>query len=203
MYIGIDEAGRGSFIGPLVVAGVCAGKKELEMFRKLGIRDSKKLVPKKREGLFYALEERNIAFHVVEISPFDIDAISLNELELRAAADIIRAINIPEVSVFLDVPAFGKGIERYCKKLQEKLQNEKTIIMGGNRMETQHLAVAAASIIAKVMRDRRIEELKRIYGDFGSGYPNARTITFVRKNYHSMEPIIRKKWKTIKIMDVA
>jgi len=198
--IGIDEAGRGSLIGPLVVAGVYAGANELRIFRKLGVRDSKALTPGKREILFSALEEHNTLFHVVEISPSEIDGCSLNELELCAAAEIARTIDRPEARIVLDVPAFGKGIERYCKKLQEKLFRKETVIIGGNRMESKNLAVAAASIIAKVVRDRKIEQLKNRYGDFGSGYPNERTVAYVRANYQTIEPIVRKKWKTLKTM---
>jgi len=196
--IGIDEAGRGSLVGPLIVAGVYAGEKELAMFRKLGICDSKKLTQRKREVLFRALEANKVLSYVVEIFPDEVDLFSINELELCASAQIFHAMKKPKATILLDVPAFGKGIERYCKKLKDKLSYPEAMIIGGNRMESKYLAVAAASIVAKVRRDRRIEELKKIYGDFGSGYPNARTSKFVREHYASLEPIVRKKWKTLK-----
>ncbi|MBI3335735.1 MAG: ribonuclease HII [Candidatus Portnoybacteria bacterium] len=195
LICGIDEAGRGAVIGPLVVAGVFIQKREEKILKEIGVKDSKLLSPQKREEIFKQLKRQKTKFHFFEISPKAIDSKSINELEIEAARKLIKKFE-PQ-RIFLDVPAAGKGIENYCNKLREKVGKGIEVI-GGNKFDSLHLVVGAASIVAKVMRDRAIARLKKKYGDFGSGYPNERTITYLRANYEKLKPIVRMKWKTIR-----
>lgn len=210
VILGIDEAGRGAVIGPLVVAGVVIAQNQRRFLRMLGVKDSKKLTPQKREEIFKTFQTKNIQFYFVEISPFKIDRNSINELEIEAAVKIAKKVlnkRVRLLKVFLDVPAFGKGIDRYCQKISEKInkfvsrrveiETKEVEVWGGNRLDDRNVVVSAASIVAKVIRDNKIERLKKEYGDFGSGYPNEQTITFLRANYEKLKPIVRHKWYTI------
>lgn len=196
---GIDEAGRGAIIGPLVVAGVFLHEERLSFLAKIGVKDSKKLSFFKREIIFEAFKRNRISFHFFEILPEAIDKTSINELEVLASAKIVRDFQrkYELCKLFLDVPAFGRGIENYCKKLKDNLKDDSIEIIGGNKMDELHLVVSAASIVAKVMRDRKIHQLKKKYGDFGSGYPNTRTVDYIKKYYSLVKPVVRHKWKTL------
>ncbi len=193
---GIDEAGRGAVLGPLVVAGVFIEEKKYGIFQRIGVKDSKLLSPQKREEIFDELKVKKIAFHYFEILPAKIDMYSINDLEIEAVAKLLNK-GRPD-RVLLDVPAFGRGIERYCERVREKLRGRSIDILGGNKFDVHHAIVGAASIVAKVIRDRKIEKLKKAYGDFGSGYPNSRTSEFIRANFDLVKPIVRMKWDTIK-----
>lgn len=192
---GIDEAGRGAVIGPLVVAGVFMEEEEDRILVEIGVKDSKLLSPQKREEIFHELEERKIEFHYFEILPAKIDRYIINALEIETVTRLLNQAR-PD-RVLLDVPAFGRGIERYCDKVRERLKDKSIDVIGGNKFDMNYAIVGAASIVAKVMRDRKIKELKGVYGDFGSGYPTSRTTEFIRANYDSIKPIVRMKWKTI------
>jgi len=192
---GIDEAGRGALVGPLVVAGVCIDQKEEKILRALGVKDSKLLAPKRREEIFQELVDRRMAFFYSRIEPARIDATSINLLEIQESVSIISALQPHQV--FLDVPARGRGIERYCEHIRRELAMP-VQILGGNKFDVLYPIVGAASIVAKVMRERAIAQLKTVYGDFGSGYPNERTVRYVKEHYDTMRPIVRMKWRTIK-----
>lgn len=198
--LGVDEAGRGAVIGPLVVAGVFIEKGEEKVLEEIGVKDSKLLSPQKREEIFTKLRKQKIAFHFFEISPKTIDSKSINELEIEAASKLIKRFS-PD-KVFLDVPASGKGIENYCNKIRERARKGIEVI-GGNKFDATHLVVGVASIVAKVMRERAIARLKEKYGDFGSGYPNRRTTEFIRANYDLVKPIIRMKWRTVRSLEIS
>lgn len=194
-FCGIDEAGRGAVIGPLVVAGVLIEKREEGVLKEIGVKDSKLLSPQKREEIFKQLKRWKVKFHFFEILPKTIDRRSINELEIKAASRIIKKFH--PAKVFLDVPAAGKGIENYCNKIRAHISQDIEVI-GGNKFDSIHLVVGAASIVAKVMREKAIARLKKKYGEFGSGYPNERTITYLQANYERLKPIVRMKWKTVR-----
>lgn len=197
--LGIDEAGRGAVIGPLVVGGVCLPFEMLSCLQDIGVKDSKKLPHKKREEIFESFKKEKILFHFFEITPKEIDKASLNDLEILYTIKLIRFFS-PD-NVFLDVPARGRGIERYCDKIRKELPRHIEVI-GGNRFDDIHRVVGAASIVAKVMRERAIAKLKKKYGNFGSGYPNEQTITFLEEHFEMLKPIVRMKWKTVQKLKV-
>ncbi len=201
MILGIDEAGRGPVVGPLIVAGVLIEQKKERWLRKIDVKDSKKLSSKKREEIFEKMIGEKIRFRFIEIQPEQIDRFSLNYLEALASVEIIKQFYTKKIRAFVDVPAFGIGIERYCARIKQSLKDLDVELIGGNKMDETNIVVSAASIVAKVIRDRKIKELQKVYGDFGSGYPTKKTVSFIKRNYKKMEPIVRKKWSTIRRMN--
>ncbi|WP_337860540.1 ribonuclease HII [Ferroplasma sp.] len=194
---GIDEAGRGPLIGPMVMAILCGESKTL---KTLGVADSKKLSPQRRESLFIKLKDFN--YNYVVISPSEIDKYvmgqRLNELEELYASKL--ASMAPENHVIY-IDSFDVNEERLQIKLEKNTGRK---IICRHKADEIYPPVSAASIIAKVTRDHEIEKLHDEYGDFGSGYPSdSRTVNFVEdalKNGINIDKIVRHQWKTWKNM---
>ncbi len=205
LVAGVDEAGRGCIIGPLVVAGVLVKEENLPVLRQLGVKDSKLLSPKKREALFNEITSLAENHHVIKLLPSKIDHAveckirlhKLNRLEAKTMTQIINILKPNEV--YLDAADVLE--ERFTHHVQEGL-TVKTKITSKHKADKIYPVVSAASIIAKVERDREIEALKQVYGDFGSGYlADKKTIRFLKKwlQTHSDYPsCVRKSWKTAK-----
>lgn len=199
MLCGIDEAGRGPPIGNLVMCGVLADKDQVKALELLGVADSKKLTKEKREELYPQIIKL-VEYHVVVISPAEVDAAvllegdSLNKLELRKAVEIINALNPSDV--IIDCP--DTNIPSFTARMQSQV---KANVVAEYKAE-KYAVVAAASIIAKVLRDRSIEELQKLYKvDFGSGYAaDPKTKQFLKENWnnHKVEHLIRKSWASYK-----
>ena len=195
---GIDDAGRGSMLGPLVIAGISLDKKNIRKLSALGVKDSKKLSPKLRESLYKKILEIVDDYHVAKISPRIIDANvkkhCLNGLEAKCMAKVVARLN-PDVSYVdscdVNPSRFGRNISR---------------LSGNHRIKSYHhadsrfVAVSAASILAKVSRDRAILKLRKDH-DLGSGYPSdSSTVKFVTKYYeknNEMPNFVRKSWKPV------
>ena len=202
---GIDEAGRGCIIGPLVVAGLSLEEKEEEKLSSIGVRDSKLLSPSRREALAPQILEIAGKYSYFELSPRSIDAVvirkqrlrSLNYLEAMAMAKIIRDLE-PDV-VYLDPSDVLP--ERFSDQILRVLKKKIKIVSEHNADE-RYPVVSAASILAKVRRDRLVSELRERYGNFGSGYcHDERTITFLTNLIRSgstLPEIVRRSWKTLK-----
>jgi len=194
--LGIDEAGRGCIIGPMVICGILVEEKDIVKLKEIGVKDSKQLKPDKRERL--AKKIKDIAERIVikRISPKVIDRYNLNFLELKNMAKIIEKLN-PDI-IYFDCPVNQRGIKKYCEELKNLLNKNNVTpkIIGENKADKKYEVVSAASIIAKVERDRIIRNFKKKYGDFGSGYPSdKKTMEFLRKYYNYCLPIIRTKWR--------
>lgn len=196
MFCGIDEAGRGPVIGPLVVClAKCSEKHEKEL-NSLCKKDSKQLLPEERERIFDELKKFCDFF--VEIIPAEkinklMDEMSLNDIEAEAMAELMKKVKCH--NVIIDMP------DKYEWVFRRRMEK-----FGIFKFEAEHKAdenfpiVAAASICAKITRDREIEKLHKIVGDFGSGYPSdEKTVEFLRnkENLKKAEKYIRKKWKTL------
>lgn len=179
MICGIDEAGRGPVIGPLVMAGVVLPKDKIPLLKNLGVKDSK-LVPKsKRQKLFDEIIKLADSYCIVEASPKEIDqhnavGTNLNQLEAMKAAKIVQKL-LPN-KVILDSPEPANGGKKFGYMVRKHLSPElaKSIeIVAEHKADMNYLIVGAASILAKVTRDKRIVEIKKLAGiDFGSGYPS-------------------------------
>jgi ribonuclease HII len=205
LIAGIDEAGRGCVIGPLVIAGVLMKEENLPALTYLGVKDSKLLSAKKREVL--ATEITRIAEkHVlIKLSPMDIDRVvesgrklhKLNRLEAQTMAQIIHALK-PDTAY---VDAADVMEERFKHHIQEEL-NFKTKIISEHKADRTYPIVSAASIIAKVERDKDIATLTAQHGDFGSGYlTDQKTMKFLKQwlETHGEYPAcVRKSWKPAK-----
>ena len=195
---GVDDAGRGSMIGPMVIAGISIEKKNIPKLRKLGVRDSKKLSPKKRELLYKQIVKLVDSYHVIRIPPRTIDKYvfkhNLNHLEAKKMAEVISNLN-PDLSYVdsCDVNAarFGREISDLSKKSKVKSYHY---------ADSRFVVVSAASIIAKVSRDRSIMRLNKTT-NLGSGYPSdKKSVNYVKKVVSSKKSLptsIRKSWKPV------
>ena len=196
--LGIDEAGRGPVIGPLVIAGVLIEKEKEKELIKLGVKDSKKLTREEREILFEQILKIIDDYRVRVIPPQKIDYYvehkSLNQLEIEVMAEIIKELDCDEV--YVDSPS--RNTEKVIMEL-EILSEKKIKIVAENKADKKYPTVSAASIIAKVIRDREIEKIKKETGiDFGSGYPSdPKTLEAIKKHYEKLKPYIRKTWRTV------
>ena len=199
LIAGIDEAGRGCLIGPMAICGVCLKKEGEKKIQTIGVKDSKQLTPRKRELLAELIYQIAHSVRIVLVSPQEIDQESLNVLTMKKSVDIINKLT-PDL-VYLDVPSSGRGIQKYCRTIQWMVDQKHIKICGENKADQNYPVVSAASIIAKVTRDREIHNLHKIYGDFGSGYPSdPKTKHFAQQCLsanQALPPIIRTKWATI------
>lgn len=223
MILGIDEAGRGPCVGPMVMCGVIIDESRPELvdqLRELGVKDSKKLSPEKREGLNKILKEKKLIvdYFVVKVPAYKIDEAvkkegdSLNILEMRMQVKIITELSKKNDidKIVIDCPSINTV--SYKHKLLEMLEKpkKKTELVCEHKADVNHIEVSAASIIAKVARDAEIEKLqkkykKTEYGTLGSGYSSdVLTIEFLKHNYERLsgdKDLFRKSWQTYK--DVA
>lgn len=196
---GIDEAGRGCVIGPMVLAIAVADRKTL--FE--GVKDSKMLSPKQRESLIGMIRENCIEYKVIKASVEQINTfmgkkISLNEMEAMEMGAGLNSLKKDPDVVYIDAPdpnedKFRKRVEKYYT--------------GSARIVAEHFAdkkypiVSAASILAKVERDAEIGRIKKELGyDFGSGYSSdERTINFLKEHIFDNKVLkhVRIKWRTV------
>jgi ribonuclease HII len=201
--IGVDEAGRGSVFGPLVIAGVSIDN-AIDL-KALGVKDSKKLSPKKRETLFSQLSEINgIEMIVKELKPSLIDRyvlngqkhMKLNYLEAKFMSLIISSLH-GELAV---VDAADTSERLFASQISSFLKR-KVMLISSHHADDIYPVVSAASIIAKVNRDKMIRNIQAVYGKIGSGYPSdPLTREYLRENIGSINkmPFVRRSWKTLK-----
>jgi ribonuclease HII len=200
---GVDEAGRGSVAGPLVVAGVSAGRKGVKELVELGVRDSKLLTPRER-AMLYPEILRITQFAVpAYILPPEIDEYvkhgkkyrKLNYLEAIYMARVIDRLGAKRVIV--DAPDTNPA--RFRDELSE-LTERRCEVVAEHHADIRYPIVSAASIVAKVERDTAVEKLRSRYGDFGSGYPaDPKTMEFLSRwleREGSMPDFTRKSWKS-------
>jgi len=202
---GVDDAGRGPIIGPLVIAGVTVEEKDLSRLKNLGVKDSKLLSPHKRRQLADEIKKLALQVQVIKLSPTQIDKVvktgkklhKLNRLEAHTMAKVIAALK-PDVAY---VDASDVLAERFGKHIEEKLPF-KIRIISEHKADAKYVVVSAASIIAKVERDRTVEDLAKKYGDMGSGYiTDPKTVEFLKKwlKIHGSYPdFVRESWKPAK-----
>jgi ribonuclease HII len=181
---GVDDAGRGAVIGPLVIAGVLVKNEDLVKLRRLGVKDSKLLSPPRREFLAEHITKIVRKTSVQKLQPYEIDSVvksgrrlhKLNWLEAQTMAKVIEALR-PDL-VYVDASDVLE--ERFKQHILECLPFRAKII-SEHKADRNYVAVSAASIIAKVERDREIAILGVTHGNFGSGYPSdQRTMNFLK-----------------------
>ncbi|MHB9155454.1 MAG: ribonuclease HII, partial [Endomicrobiales bacterium] len=141
---GVDEAGRGPWAGPVVAAAVILP----ESSSLPGLNDSKKLSPKKREALYARIREIALGVGVGTVRQDVIDSVNILQATYMAMREALRQLSLPVELVLVD----GRPIPA--------LSLPQAAIPGG---DAQSAAIAAASIIAKVTRDRLMEEYSRQY----------------------------------------
>lgn len=195
---GIDEAGRGPIIGPLVICGITIEQGKEQELIDLGVKDSKLLTPLQREKIAKVLEKK-YKFKTVVIQPNEIDdavsgkdSLNLNWLEAKKAIEIINGLE-PD-SVVLDCPS--PNIKAYTNYILKDLKDKKTKLLCAHHADRDYPIVGAASIIAKVLRDKLVDNMKKKIGeDFGSGYvADPKTKKFLDKNWAKYPDIFRHSW---------
>jgi ribonuclease HII len=205
LIAGVDDAGRGCVVGPLVIAGVLMKEEDIPKLVQLGVKDSKSLSSRRREALAIEIKRIILKHSVIRLSPADIDRVvetgrklhRLNRLEAQTMAKIIETLK-PDIAY---VDASDVLEERFKHHISE-LMSFKTRIVSEHKADKRYPIVSAASITAKVERDRIIAELKEKYGDFGCGYPSdPKTLSFLEQSLKELgeyPDCIRKSWKPAK-----
>jgi len=197
--LGIDEAGRGSVLGPMVIAGVIVPEKMENVLERMGVKDSKRLTPNRRTILSRKLKKM-FDYEVVVISAREIDemradGINLNEIEKNAMESILLKLK-PEKAI---VDAVDVKAERF----QENLCKDTGLnVIAEHKADDKYIEVSAASIIAKAERDDQIKEINKDFiksGGIGSGYPSDPTTKKFLANYtyDEMPEFVRKSWATV------
>lgn len=207
-YIGVDDAGRGPVIGPMVLAGVLVDDKQLEILKKLEVKDSKMLSSKQREFLAVQIKKNVTAFCILRASPEEIDTkiangINLNKIEALKTAEIINVLSkrAAKAEAIIDCPS--NNIAAWQNYLSQHIHDKaKVKLRCEHKADVNYPVVSAASILAKVTRDEEVEKIgKRINEDIGSGYPSDPvTVEFLKKYSRKYKDsgIFRKSWQTWK-----
>lgn len=199
--LGIDEAGRGAVVGPLIIAGAMFQERDLVKLKALDVRDSKELSPARREELEDKIKDLAVDFVVVSISAHTIDEMrgvkNLNRIEIDYMADIIKTLKPEKATV--DSPE--ANTEKIKNEILGKLGDLKVEIVSENYADKKYPEVSAASILAKVVRDKSIKGLEsRLGTEIGAGYPSdERTIKFLKwvlEKYKGYPEFVRKSWIT-------
>lgn len=203
--LGLDEAGRGPVLGPMVVAGIVIPEKKEKIIERMGVKDSKRVTPKRRAVLYRKLTKM-FEYETVEISAKDIDilrakGVNLNQIEKLAMMRIMAKLKADRI--IIDSLDIKEG------RLEEEMQNfigENCEVIAEHKADDKYLVVGAASIIAKTRRDELINQINKEYikstGDkngIGSGYPSdPKTKNFLKNyRYDEMPDFVRRSWGTV------
>ncbi|MCL4336047.1 MAG: ribonuclease HII [Candidatus Thermoplasmatota archaeon] len=192
---GVDEAGRGPVIGPLVVSIVCG---ETSKFREIGVKDSKTLSRTSRERLYNDIVKQSAYYRIKEITAAEINSLmthkNLNVIEEDAYSELIGSAHA-DCQIYVD--SFDVDPERLTIKLSTMTGRN---VLCRHKADSIYPSVSAASILSKVTRDNRIMELEKEYGPIGSGYPSdPYTVDFLircRDEGTRIDEIARTHWKT-------
>ena len=160
------------------------------------------MAPKRREALFEQIKNIAKDYKLVIVSPQDVDAalsashLNLNKLEAQKMAVAINELK-PD-KVYLDCPS--TNIKQFVSYLKKHVKDKKTEIIAEHKADVKYLVVGAASILAKVTRDREVKKIRDKIGiDFGSGYPaDEKTAEFLKKYWNKYPSIFRKTWASYK-----
>ncbi len=198
--MGADEAGKGPVIGSMFVAGVVIEEEKLFDLAAMGVRDSKQLSPARREVLAVKIERIADDIHILEVKPQVIDelrqVVTMNDIMVRCFSQVVQ--NLSADRAILD--AADVKAERFADRVK-KTSGTEMEILAQHKADKNHSVVAAASILAKVNRDRSVRELERSIGcKMGSGYPSdLATVRFLEtwtKEHGKLPPFVRHSWKT-------
>jgi ribonuclease HII len=200
---GVDEAGRGSIVGSLVIAGISIRESKIAILKEMGVKDSKLLTPKARARLFDRIIKVADAVCIRKINPIEVDESvmlkGLNKLEAKVMAIVINNISAKEVYV----DCCDINPQRYKGYLEQHLTCAPEI-HSMHHADAINIVVSAASIIAKITRDQEIQSIRTKYRNIGSGYPSdERTMKFISRwviKNGSAPEFARKSWKPLRLM---
>jgi ribonuclease HII len=199
---GIDEAGRGSVVGPLVIAGISFNSKNINALKNMAITDSKKTLPWKRKEIFEEILKLCESIFICKINCSTIDKfVKLNGLnKLESKFMTIVADNLIANKIIVD--SCDVNPSRFQQEIKKNLINKNITIYCYHKADLDNIIVSCASIIAKVTRDNEIAKIKETLGkDIGSGYPSdPKTKTFIKNEIEieNSKKYIRFSWKPIK-----
>lgn len=205
LVCGVDEAGRGPVIGPMVMVGLVINEKDEQKLKDIGVKDSKLLSHKQRVELISKVKSIAKDLVVLVVQPEEIDSAllspdtNLNWLEADKAIEIIN--NLRPDKVILDCPS--NNPKAYIAYVKNKLKVECKIV-AEHKADVNYPVVSAASIVAKVTREDAIDKLKEEIGiNFGSGYPaDPVTQDFMKKNWNKYSKVFRKTWASYKAIAI-
>src|SRR6056297_2142708 len=148
LILGIDDAGRGPVVGPMVLAGCLMTDEKSKELKRAGVKDSKDLTHKRREFLVEKIKEKAEAYEVVIANPRDIDKSleegkNLNELEAKKAAEIINKISqkFEKMKVILDCPSVSRV--KWRESLLIKLNNMSNLdVICAHKADRDYIPVA-------------------------------------------------------------
>ncbi|MEJ2248319.1 MAG: ribonuclease HII [Candidatus Lokiarchaeota archaeon] len=203
---GIDEAGRGPVLGPMIICCVCFTENSIKFLEKIGVKDSKKLTPKKRLELATLIKNECVCYNDIEVTSQEIDrreenGLDLNKLEIVKMGEMLN--NLKPSFIYIDAADVNE--RRFKRRIEARLNYQPDKVIAKHKADDLFPIVSAASIIAKHKRDKIIEELRERYinlgyGDLGSGYTSdERTISFLRNwiRKHRQPPrFARITWET-------
>jgi ribonuclease HII len=213
LTIGVDDAGRGPLIGPMILGGVLVTKDQENKFKKLGVRDSKDLTQRDRVRFSKDVKTNSLSSKLVKVSPEEIDKVvlgevgNLNILEAEKMAEVINSLNSgkylkEKIRVYVDCPSTNTST--WQAKLMMYIKHIGNLdIICEHKADSNYVSVGAASILAKVMREEEVAKIKKEYGEIGSGYPSdPYTKKFLAENGKKLRDsgIFRKSWSTWKKM---
>ncbi|KAL8533297.1 hypothetical protein ACS0TY_009623 [Phlomoides rotata] len=210
--MGIDEAGRGPVLGPMVYGCLYCPRSYQKTLSTLSFADSKTLKEEKREELFESLKtDESIGWAVDVIDPRELSAkmlkkskINLNEISHDSAIGLIKKaldLGVLLTEVYLDTVG---DAEKYRVKLSERFANIKFVV--AKKADSLYPVVSGASIVAKVTRDRALrdwvlgETAENLHRNFGSGYPgDPQTKSWLNDHTHPVfgfPSLVRFSWGT-------
>ena len=199
LYVGLDEAGRGSCVGPLIVSLVATDEAGLRALAELGVRDSKKLTPNRRLEIFPEILSCSAYVAVRAVQPEVIDTHNISHLTMKAMCSITAPLakRYPIKRVVADYVNPPKRLQRLLRGL---LRPEVEVLVVEDA-DDKYVECMAASIVAKVIRDNEVAKLRTIYGVRGSGYPSdPETLEWLMSEASrgTLPPCVRRSWRTVK-----
>lgn len=183
LIAGVDEAGRGPLIGSVVTAAVI-----LDPLNPIdGLNDSKKLSAKKREQLFQEIQEKAIAWSIAEANHEEIDQINILQATMLAMKRAVEGLNVTPNLVRID--------GNRCPDLSIDCE----AVIGGDAL---HAEISAASILAKVTRDRQMQAMDKVYPQYGfakhNGYPTKAHLDAIQQHGVLLEH--RRSYKPVRLI---
>jgi ribonuclease HII len=203
LTLGLDEAGRGCVLGPLVIGGYLVSDVRLAELSALGAADSKSLTPARREAARGRLAEVGTEWCAM-VEPQQIDSGNLNALEEDA---IVRCIlELRPDRVIIDALGHPRALPAIVARLRERAGYQLDVLMEP-KADVNHPVVGAASLIAKTTRDARLASDTVSFGDVGSGYPSdPRTRRWLEARHQSglgWPAFVRTRWGTVRDLEAA
>ena len=201
--VGIDEAGRGPVIGPMVICAYSIEKEKEGELKALGVKDSKLLSKRKRDDLYPKLKSLSSGYKIKHLSPAEIDELrkrhSLNVIEQQIMLKLAKDLKITPDEIYIDAADVKE--KRFGQVFETEFPN--ALVVSKHQADKIYPIVSAASVLAKVERDDAVQKIaSKIGEDIGSGYPaDPKTKKFLKKyftKHKKFPPYVRESWDTVK-----